>query len=74
MYHILGYFQGIFVNFAFLVLVVKINSMKMLLCRTFLCVHVGHLQEYFLRMFNLGKIRKFSTSKITGYTVHSLMV
>ena len=50
----------------FLVLVTKINSVKVLWCHTFICVHVGHFVKIiFCKSLILGKLRKFSTSKIT---------
>ena len=55
---------SLFLIVAFLVLVMKINSTKVLACHTIIRVHVGHLQKS-----NLCKTRKFSAMKISQYMV-----
>ena len=45
MYRILGYFKGIFVNFAFLALVAKIDSAKVLLCHVPFSPHTCRRQH-----------------------------
>ena len=60
---------SLFLIVAFLVLVMKINSTKVLACHTIIRVHVGHLQKS-----NLCKTRKFSAMKISQYMVPYMMI
>ena len=54
----------IFMNYVYLGSVAKIHFTKVLLCHTFLFVHVGQLQKFFSKIFEIAVFTKCSDAKI----------